>query len=137
MRFCSFSMAVLIISRTMGHRYFVRSSPLLNGVSDVFPLRISPIFRWSIDRQGYLYFSSSFCDRTVLPVCDAPVIKMIMVSLLLSFQFVANPVLHRFFLRNSIFLIRFYFSFMRFQSWCTQIVPKMKFCQKLRRVTTF
>ncbi len=41
----------------------------------------------------------------------------------LFFQFVASPVLHYFFLQNRIILMRFYLSFMWFQSWCTQIVP--------------
>ncbi len=45
----------------------------------------------------------------------------------LFFQFVASPVLHYFFLQNRIILMRFYFSFMWFQSWCTQIVPIPQF----------
>ena len=49
----------------------------LLGVSFVLPLRINPIFKWSIERYGYLYFSSNFCANTVLPVCDAPAIKII------------------------------------------------------------
>ena len=44
----------------------------------------------------------------------------------LFFQFVASPVLHYFFLQNRIILMRFYLSFMWFQSWCTQIVPIYK-----------
>ncbi len=28
----------------------------------------SGLYKWSMDRYGYLYFSSSFCDNTVLPV---------------------------------------------------------------------
>ena len=39
----------LTISRTMGHRYSVNASSSI-GVSVVFPLRINPIFRWSIER---------------------------------------------------------------------------------------
>ena len=43
----------------------------------------------------------------------------------LFFQFVASPVLHYFFLQNRIIFMRFYLSFMWFQSWCTQIVPSI------------
>ena len=68
--------AVFIISRTIGQRYWVRSSSS-SGVRSVFPLRIKPIFRWSMDKYGYLYFSSILCARTVFPVCDAPVISII------------------------------------------------------------
>ncbi len=55
----------------------------------------------------------------------------------LFFQFVASPVLHCFFLQIRIILMRFYLSFICFQSWCTHFVPKKKFYQKLRRVATF
>jgi hypothetical protein len=41
----------------------------------------------------------------------------------LFFQFITSPILHYLFLQNRINLIRFYFSFIWFQSWCTQIVP--------------
>jgi hypothetical protein len=41
----------------------------------------------------------------------------------LFFRFVASPVLHCFFLQIRIILMRFYLSFIWFQSWCTQIVP--------------
>lgn len=32
-----------------------------------------------IEKYGYLYFSSSFCDNAVLPVCEAPAIKIIII----------------------------------------------------------
>ena len=41
----------------------------------------------------------------------------------LFFLFVTSLILHCFFLQIRIILIRFYFSFIWFQSWCTQIVP--------------
>ena len=56
-----------IISRTMGQRYSVRASSS-SGVRAVFPLRMSPIFRWSIERQKYLYFSSILRARRDFPV---------------------------------------------------------------------
>jgi hypothetical protein len=39
----------------MGHKYAVKALSSLIGVSSVLPLRIKPIFRWSIERKGYLY----------------------------------------------------------------------------------
>ena len=42
----------------------------------VCPLLISPIFRWSMEKYGILYFSISFCERAVLPVCVVPEIKI-------------------------------------------------------------
>ena len=74
-----FSVNVLIIPLTTGNKYAVDLSSLLKGVDIVFQLLINPIFKWSIRRYGYLYFSSIFCASTVLPVCDAPVIKIIII----------------------------------------------------------
>ena len=41
---------VFIISETIGHKYSVNALSGLKGVSVVFPLRMSPIFKWSMDR---------------------------------------------------------------------------------------
>ena len=54
----------------------VKTRSSLIGVNSVFPLRMSPIFRWSMDKYGYLYFSRSCCAKLVFPVWDAPPIKI-------------------------------------------------------------
>ena len=69
-------MAVFIISLTIGHKYFSNFSSS-SGVNYVLLLRINPIFSKSIDKTGYLYFSNSFWANKVLPVWDAPEIKII------------------------------------------------------------
>ncbi len=73
-RFWPFSLQFLDYFLTIGHRCIgFKPESLLSGVSSVFPLRIRPIFKWSLlITRIFVFFSRSLCANRVLPVWDAP-----------------------------------------------------------------
>lgn len=74
-----------------------------------------------------------FKSRKVRCLCGFPALCLLFE---LFFQFVASPVFRCFFSQNRIFLMRFCFSFIWCQSWCTQIVSIHVFSYFLHTLST-